>query len=194
LKHLFRLFMTVLLLALVGCAHAISITPGIGSISADGVSKIEKNVGYYISPEDLAKVVETAGGGGDKVKYFPYKEAEPALKQILENIFHEVYPVPSLVNVDFITNKNIDYVFIPLITTYSSSRSMWIWPPSDFTMQLKCRTVDATGNEVWETTATGDAHERLPDVARDHGLAGREATSKAFSDLQGRIISSGKFQ
>ena len=113
---------------------------------------------------------------------------------MLANIFREVYPVPSLVNVDFITKKNIDYVFIPLITTYSSSRSMWIWPPSDFTMHLTCRTIDAAGNEVWETTATGDAHMRLPDVARDHGLAGREATSKAFSDLQERIISSGKFQ
>ncbi len=75
--------------------------------------RIEKNVGYYISPENLNKSVVTPAGGGDKVKYLPYKESEPVLKTILANIFFNVYQVPSLDDPQFISSRNISYVFIP---------------------------------------------------------------------------------
>ena len=84
-----------LLLLTCACAHSITITPALDALPAPGVGRIEKNVGYYIAPENLAKQVETPGGGGDKVKYFPYKESEPALKKVLSNIFGEVHPLPS---------------------------------------------------------------------------------------------------
>jgi hypothetical protein len=31
-----------------------------------------KKAAYYISDEDRAREVTTPGGGGDKVRYFPY--------------------------------------------------------------------------------------------------------------------------
>jgi hypothetical protein len=65
------------------CAHRISITPPLHQLDATEISRIEKSVGYYISPDDLEKQVITPAGGGDKVKYLPYKESEPALKTIL---------------------------------------------------------------------------------------------------------------
>jgi hypothetical protein len=186
-------FVSMLLIA-AGCAHPIMITPDIGSLTASGINRIDKNVGYYISPEDLARQVETAGGGGDKVKYFPYKESEPALKQILSNIFRDVYVVNSPKDAEFIASKKISYIFIPAITTGSSSRSGWIWPPSDFTVTLGCMVTDAAGGVVWESKVTGEAHVRLPDVYRDHSLAGKEAVKNAFSELQGKILSAEVFR
>ena len=35
-------------------------------------------------------MVTTKGGGGDKVTYHPYAESEPALNQVLSNVFTKV--------------------------------------------------------------------------------------------------------
>ena len=177
-----------------GCARQIVVTPPLEGFSAGGNGKIDKAVGYHISPENLAKEVITPAGGGDKVKYLPYKESEPALGKVLSNIFREVYSVPSLGNADFIKSKNISFIFTPTIVTDSSSRSMWIWPPSDFKVSLDCKATDASGAVVWETSIKAEANMRLPDVARDHALAAKEAFQKAFLELQGKILDSGKFR
>jgi hypothetical protein len=187
-------FTLTLLLLTCACAHPIAITPALDALTAPGVGRIEKNVGYYISPENLARQVETPGGGGDKVKYFPYRESEPALKKVLSNIFGEVYSLPSPNPAEFISAKNIAYIFIPTITTDSSSRSSWIWPPSDFTVSLDCRATDGAGKAIWETSLKAEAHMRLPDVNRDHSLAGKEAIKEAFLELQNRIVKSGAFR
>jgi hypothetical protein len=178
----------------VGCAHRIEITPALDALAVSGASKIDKNVGYYISPENLAKEVETPGGGGDKVKYAPYKESEPALKQVLSNAFREVYALPSPGDAEFIASKSISYVFVPTITTDSSSRSPWIWPPSDFTVSLDCRATDGSSRVVWETSVREEAHERLPDVYRDHARAGKVALQNAFLELQARILKAVEFR
>ena len=132
MSRLLRLATIILMLFAVGCAHSINITPAVGSIDASGISRINKNVGYYISPEDLARQVVTGGGGGDSVKYFPYKESEPALKQVLLNTFGEVHALKSPSDTGFIASKNISYIFIPTIVTDSSSleATLSIW--SDF--------------------------------------------------------------
>jgi hypothetical protein len=194
MNRLSRLGIISLLFLTFGCAHRISITPALDTFKASGINKIDKNVGYYISPEDLAKEVITGGGGGDKVKYLPYKESEPALNVVLSNIFREVYPLPSPGNTEFIASKSISYIFMPAITTESSSRSAWIWPPSDFTVSLDCKVTDGSGSVVWETNVKSEANMRLPDVYRDNALAGKEATQKAFLELQKRILNSGKFR
>ena len=189
MSRLIRLATVLLMLFAVGCAHSINITPAAGSIDTSGVSRINKNVGYYISPEDLARAVVTGAGGGDKVTYFPYKESEPVLKQVLLNTFGEVHALKSLGDSEFIASKNISFIFVPTITTDSSSRSSWIWPPSDFIVSLNCRATDPLGGVVWEAKVTGEAHMRLPDVARDHSLAGKEAIKNAFFELQQKILS-----
>jgi hypothetical protein len=47
---------------------------------------------------------------------------------------------------------------------------------------------------IWETSLKAEAHLRLPDVARDHSLAGKEAIKEAFLELQNRIVKSGAFR
>jgi len=189
-----RLAIIPLLFVGLGCAHRIDITPPLDALNAAGINKIDKNVGYYISPEKLAQEVETPAGGGDKVKYLPYKESEAGLNRVLSNVFREVYALPSPGSAEFIASKNISYIFVPTITTDSSSRSPWIWPPSDFTVSLDCRATDGSGQVVWETSLKVEAHERLPDVYRDHALAGKVALQNAFLELQGKILKAVEFR
>ena len=95
---------------------------------------------------------------------------------------------------ELIAAKNIAYIFIPTITTDSSSRSGWIWARSDFTVSLDCRATDGAGTAIWETSLKAEAHMRLPDVHRDRSLAGKEAIKEAFLELQNRIVKSGAFR
>jgi hypothetical protein len=192
--YLFHLIPILLFFLTTACAHRISITPPLHQLDATEISRIEKSVGYYISPDDLEKQVVTPAGGGDKVKYLPYKESEPALKTILSNIFIKVYPISSLYDTQFITSNYISYIFIPEIETNSSYRSSWIWPPSDFIVTINCKAIDASGKVIWQKKIKGEAHLRLPDVYRDHSLAAKAATEKAFSELQHEILNTKVFQ
>lgn len=194
MNRLVRCAIIPLLVFGIGCAHRINITPALDDVPAPGATRIEKVVGYYISPENLAKEVVTLGGGGDKAKYLPYKETEPVLNRVLSNVFREVYAVPSPSHAEFIASKNIAYIFVPTITTDSSSRSSWIWPPSDFTVSLDCKATDPSGRVVWETSLKAEAHERLPDVAHDHSRAGRLAVQDAFLELQSRLLKAAEFR
>lgn len=183
----------ILLLVFTGCGHSINITPPLNTLDNDGIAKIDKNAGYYISEENYKKEVETDGGGGDDVKYFPYKESEPALKKILSNIFSNVYRVPSETDMKFISANDIAFIFTPEYTTDSSSESLFTWPPTKFTMNIDCKAVDNSGKVVWQTKVTGEGEAEYDEFKHDFSLAARRATKDAFSKLQEKIVNSGKF-
>jgi hypothetical protein len=178
MRRLFYLGLLLVGFFALGCARQIVITPALDAFSAGGVAKIDKAVGYHIPPENLAKEVITPAGGGDKVKYLPYKESEPVLSKVLSNIFREVYSVPSLGNAEFMKSKTISFIFIPTIVTDSSSRSAWIWPPSDFTVSLGCKATDASGAVVWETSVKAEA---TP-------WPGRRLSRRPFSSCRARSL------
>src|SRR5688572_3047398 len=123
MRSIARLAVFAVALLLVGCAHRINISPPLNTLGPGNAGRIDKTVGYYISAADKAKEIVTPGGGGDKVKYLPYEESEPALKQVLANIFSKIVPVPSLEDKQFITTNEIVLIFIPSIATDSSSDS-----------------------------------------------------------------------
>lgn len=183
----------LLLLVFSGCGHSINITPPLNTLDTDGISKIDKNAGYYISEENHKKEVTTPGGGGDSVKYFPYKESEPALKKILSNIFNKVYKVPSETDLQFISTNDIAFIFTPEYTTDSSSESMFTWPPTKFTMTIDCKAVDESGNIIWQTKVTGEGEAVFNEFKHDFSLAARRATKLAFAKLQDEIAKSEKF-
>jgi len=193
MNYLIRVIVVSTLFFTIGCAHQINITPPLNTLDADGISKIDKNVGYYISPDDLSKEVTTPGGGGDKVKYFPYKESEPALNKILSNIFAKVYPLASADDNQFILSNDISYVFIPKIETNSSSKSAFTWPPTNFTVSLDCKALDNTGSVIWQKNVKGEGEAVFNEFKHDFPLAAKRAVKKAFSMLQEEIIKSGVF-
>jgi len=179
--------------ALVGCGHSINITPPMNTLSKDGVVKIDKNVGYYISKENMNKELTTPGGGGDKVKYFLYKESEPALKAVLGNIFNQVVRIPEPNDAKFITDNKIAYVFTPEFMTDSSSSSPFTWPPTKFSMKIDCKAVDGNSKLLWQTVVEGEGQAEYDEFKHDFSLAARRASQRAFMKLQKEIVNSGKF-
>lgn len=175
------------LLVVTGCAHQINLTPPLNTLDSDNLASIAKSVGYYISEQDRAKEVETPGGGGDKVKYKPYSDLEPALKHALANIFSDVHSVPSLDNRDYIQSNNITYIFVPTIKTDSSSDSILTWPPTDFSISLQCRALNEAGSTVWETSVEGKGHAEFEQFKHDFSLSARKAAKEALLKLEQEI-------
>lgn len=193
MKYLIRVIVIATFIFTIGCGHQINITPPLNTLDADGVSKIEKNVGYYISPSDLSLEVTTPGGGGDNVKYFPYKESEPALNKILSNIFAKVYPLASTDDKQFLLSNDISYIFIPKIESNSSSDSSFTWPPTNFTVSIDCKALDSSGSIMWQKTVKGEGNAEFAEFKHDFSLAAKRAEKNAFLMLQEEIIKSGAF-
>jgi hypothetical protein len=189
-----RVAVLALAFVVVGCAHQINITPPLNTLEAKDIVKIDKAVGYYISAADRTKEVETPGGGGDKVKYLPYQESEPALKQVLSNLFTKVVSIPSLDDKQFIASNNVAYVFIPKIETDSASDSAFTWPPTRFTVTLDCRAVDSSGATVWQTKVGGQGYAEFSEFKHDMSLSARRASRDAFLRLQQEISSAKEFR
>jgi hypothetical protein len=186
-----RVFGALLLLAAIlisGCAHQIQITPSLDNIRSLPLSKSNsKNAAYYISAEDMSKAVVTPGGGGDSVTYAPYRQTEAALNTILSRNFSRIYSLPTLSDTNFISEKQISYVFTPLIRTDSSSTGIFTWPATDFTFELTCTATDARGNELWAKSVTGKGHANYDEVIKDFGLAGRRAAETAYLEMMKAI-------
>lgn len=177
-----------------GCAHQINITPPLNNIEADA-SKINKKVGYFISAEDLAKEVTTPGGGGDKVKYSPYKELEPALKKTLESVFDSAVAVPSPQDKAFIATNNISFVFIPTIETNSSSDSAFTWPPTHFEVIIQAKAYKNDGNVIWQSQpikGVGDAP--FSEFKHDFSLSARRASLDAMNKLKAELSATQAFK
>ena len=171
-----------------GCAHKINITPPLNTISGEGITKVDKTVGYYISPEQRALVVTTPGGGGDKVNYQPYAEAEPALKHVLSNVYATVISLSAPNDKAELESKKVAYVFTPTITTTSKSTSAFTWPPTNFSITLDCKTSAGDGAAVWSNKVTGTGEAVFDDFKHDFSLAARRASKDAFNQLQNAMV------
>jgi hypothetical protein len=191
--NLLRLAVVAIAVVLTGCAHQIKITPDVSAFKSDGVTPIDKKVGYYISKEDREKKVITPGGGGDKVQYQPYKELEPALQKSLSIIFARVYSLESLQDPQ-IAGNGLTYVFVPIIATNSSSDSVLTWPPTKFTVVLACKAVDAQGATVWEKQFTGEGAAEFDEFKSDLSLSAKRAGEKAFAQFQQAVASDAQFR
>jgi hypothetical protein len=191
--QLVRLTVIALAVIVTGCAHQIKITPDVSAFKSEGVSTLDKKVGYYISKEDREKKVITPGGGGDKVQYYPYKELEPALQKSLSIVFARVYSLESMQDPQ-IAGNSLAYVFVPTIATNSSSDSVLTWPPTKFTVILACKAVDAQGATVWEKQFTGEGAAEFDEFKSDLSLAAKRASQNAFSQFQQAIASDQQFR
>jgi hypothetical protein len=183
-------------LALGGCAHPITITPDLAKLPTESSqAKIDKAVGYYISEQNRALKVVTPAGGGDKVEYAPYADLESGLYRVLYNTFSAAYPVKYLQDQAFLKSKNIAWVFTPTITTNSSSRNSFFWPPTDFSVTIDVVSTDAAQQPVWKETIKADNDViAVKDTLKEHGLAGRVAAEKALKMLQEKIQAAPEFR
>lgn len=172
-----------------GCAHPIVISPDTSRLERSGSAQpIAKNVAYYISHEARAKSVETPGGGGDKVSYYPYKDIETSFYKMLGNVFTNVTLLNSPNDVAAINKQAIRYVITPDITTDSSSPSPFTWPPTKFTMNLTCKISDASGKLVSSIVVVGEGNAEFDEFKSDFALSAKRASLDALTKMQARLL------
>ncbi len=181
IRHLAPVF---LLAALAGCAHPIVITPDLRAIDRNKIVPIEKAAGYYISEADRAKKVESPGGGGDKVAYYPYKELEPAFQKVLYNVFKDIKRLDAPPDAASLKANNLFVAFTPTFVTNSSSSGVFTWMPTNFTVKIDCKAIDGEGKEIWQKHIEESATVTSNEVYADFSIAAKKASEKAFLVLQ----------
>lgn len=145
------------LISLIGCAHPISVVPKADAIviGTDGPGKLKKKVGFYISPESLNLEVTTPGGGGDNVRYFPYRDIEVGYLKMLNNVFDGVVRVSKADDLMEFQRGGLDYVLVPELITSSGSTGFFTWPPTNFTVDLTTKVRDSLGKSVGNQRVIG---------------------------------------
>lgn len=177
----------ILLIALLGgCAHPITLSPDLSQLTAvgnsAGTAKVDAAVGLSISDEDKARQVTSAGGGGDKLSYLPYRDLETGLYAALSASFSKVSKVNGLADPK-IQAQGIRYVIQPSIATTSYSGSIVTWPPTIFTVDLSCQVLDTQGRKVTEVHASGDGRAEFDEFKHDTSLSARRAALDALNKL-----------
>jgi hypothetical protein len=176
----FAIIVAIALLS--GCAHQIQLNPNTDAFVESDVI-INTVVGYHISDEDRKKIVETPGGGGDKVTYSPYKDTESILFTVLSNKFKDVYLVKSLDDSSFIKENEIKLIFIPKIITQSSSSSPFTWPPTKFVFDLTVKALNESGEIVWQKNIKQTGEAEFDEFKSDFSLSARRAAEQTFLQL-----------
>ena len=176
-----------------GCAHQIELNPKTDAF-VESSNKSDAVVGYHISDELRNKKVTSPGGGGDKVTYTPYKDTETVLYQVLSNKFKDVYLVKSLDDKTFVADNGIQFIFVPTLSTESSSSSFLTWPPTTFIVTIDAKAVDAEGNTVWDKQVVGTGLAEFDEFKSDFSLSARRATESAFLALAGAIDNADVFK
>jgi hypothetical protein len=169
--------------ALLGaCAHPISLSGDLGKLAGSGTSKIDKGVGLNITDAERQLEVTTPGGGGDKVKYLPYRDLEAGVYLALSESFTKVAKVSGAADPK-VAEQGLKYIVRPKITTTSSSPSAFTWPPTVFTVELVCEVLDLQGKQVAEVKANGEGRAEFSEFKGDFSLSAKRATEAALAQL-----------
>ncbi|MBB5017123.1 hypothetical protein HNQ59_000385 [Chitinivorax tropicus] len=172
---------------MMGCSHRIVITPAAGTVKATSPNdKINRTVAYVMTEAQRSKQVTTAAGGGDKVSYFPYRDLEASLSSVLSDVFSKVQAASSIAEANKI--GGIDLILTPTISTHSSSKSMFTWPPTDFTVTISSVMTDSEGNQIWQNVAQGAGHASFSEFKSDFPLSAKRASADAMNKLRHALL------
>jgi uncharacterized lipoprotein YajG len=174
-----------------GCAHPMSIKPDLATLSTVTVpesSRIPKTVGLYIAEADKAKLVTTAGGGGDKVSYTPYSDLETGIYKVLSDVFESVVALASLPGQGSV--DNVTLVVQPEILTESSSNGILTWMATDFAVTVNCKFTAPDGSAVTTVSATGSGNANFDELKANFSLAGDRASVAALNKLRTALMES----
>ncbi|HKW37824.1 MAG TPA: hypothetical protein VJO54_08450 [Burkholderiales bacterium] len=187
MSNAIRTAAAVALLALLGaCAHPISITPDLASIPAQKPT-VQKNAAFVIATEDRDREVTTKGGGGDEIRYFPYRELEAGMFQVLSSIYAKVTLLRTSTDKSLLDASKASYVFLPTVATESSSQSAFTWPPTDFTITIKYKVQDPAGKPVYDNQVQGKGQATYDEFKKDFGLAGKLAAQDALKKFKAQV-------
>lgn len=169
---------------LVGCAHPINMIPDLSSVKAPaGAARIDKTVGYHIADASRALEVTTPGGGGDKVRYFPYRDLEPGFYKALAEVFRDVRKIQNPADKVAVKASGVSLLIVPQIATTSFSDSIVTWPPTMFSVGLTCTITDADGKLLETLTVNGDGRASYNEFVGNFSLAAVRASNDAIAKL-----------
>ena len=182
-----RLACAVALAALLaGCSHPITmITETAPPRSLAHL--VPKKVAYVMTDAQRDQQVTTAGGSGDRVSYYPYRDLEKSIRDALRAVYRDVVVLRTAGDAKANEAAGVSLVFTPQIKTDSSSSSWITWPPTSFTAEVACVVSDAVGAEVTRVRATGNGTAEFGEFNGDYGLAARRAATRLTSQLSSEI-------
>lgn len=184
MKQIYKLVLAALAcVVLIGCAHPINMKPDLDRVNAFSAKRINKQVGYHMSEANLALEVITPGGGGDKVRYFPYLDMEPGFYKALSEVFSNVSKIKNPKDAEEMRKSGIAILIVPEISTTSSSPSLFTWPPTQFTITLAGTITDATGQLVRKFSVTGEGKAEFDEFRGNFSLSATRASNDVFAKL-----------
>jgi hypothetical protein len=190
IRLLARLGIVGAVFVVAGCAHPVSVR---ADVNYPSDRTVDTSVGYFISDANRSVEVTTPAGGGDKMRYFPYRDLEPTILNTLGSVFRKVYSVPENGRATYIADHHLTFVFEPILTTNSSSKSAIFWPATDFDLTIKVTALDASGQAVWNREFTGHGHIEKGRSLNDVPPA-KEAAAEAFGKLRKALMEDPQFQ
>lgn len=184
MKQLFKLLLAgVACVALFGCAHPINMKPDLDGIKAVSVKRNDKQVGYHMPDANLALEVTSPGGGGDKVRYFPYRDIEPGFYKALSEVFSGVTKIKNPKDAEEVRKSGATLLIVPEVSTTSSSPSPFTWPPTNFTVTLAGSITDAAGQLVRKFSVTGEGKAEFDEFKSNFSLSAVRAANDAMAKL-----------
>jgi hypothetical protein len=179
-SKIFLLFFIATILT--GCAHSISISPDFNAISGtSNQNKLDKSVVIYYA-DDIEKEVITPGGGGDKVKYKPYRDLDAAILRAFSNSFKDVTTSRHQ------SGHTSDYIASISLTTNSSSPSLFTWPPTIFSIDIHLDIKDVKSNAVFKIQERGEGRAEFNEFKGNFGLSAQRASTEAITKLQSSLV------
>lgn len=178
-----KLLATLSLITLLGgCAHPISMTADVSKLQGAAGPKSPAKVGMVFPDELRKQEVTSPGGGGDKVRYLPYRDLEAGIYSVLSERFASVSKITGTSDAK-VQADGLNYLITPTITTTSFSPSIVTWPPTVFTVELACRVSDATDKTITELRVQGEGRAEFDEFKSDFSLAAKRAADEALRKL-----------
>lgn len=171
---------------LVGCAHPIHIG---GDPLPERIESelIQKKVAYAISETQRNTAATSPAGGGDSVRYFPYRDLEKSIRDALRSVYQDVVVIAAAGDAQSVKASGAALVFTPEIKTDSGSSSVLTWPPTYFVTEISCVVTDAAGNEIGRIKASARGEAEYSEFMGDFGLAARRAATQVAKQLSSEI-------
>jgi hypothetical protein len=171
---------------LAGCSHPITMITETAP-PRSMAHLIPKKVAYVMTDAQRDQQVTTAGGSGDRVSYYPYRDLEKSIRDALRAVYRDVVVLRTAGDAKANEAAGVSLVFTPQIKTDSSSSSWITWPPTSFTTEVNCVVSDAAGTEVARVRAAGNGTAEFGEFNGDYGLAARRAATRLTSQLSSEI-------
>lgn len=178
---------------LAACAHPINLEPQKLPERRES-SLVAKKVAYVITDADKAREVTTPGGGGDKVSYYPYRDMEKAIRGALRAVYQDVAALPGSNDVAALKASGASYIFVPQISTTSSSPSPFTWPPTKFSTEVQCTVLDPQGATLAKLHVSGNGAAEFDEFKSDFSLAARRSVAEVVEKLAQEIRRSDKLR